>query len=197
MRSSRLLLALLAALSLSPRSARAECASDNDCKLGRVCQAGSCAERSCTKDAECPGEAICEASRCQLRGVPAAARPATPLERRETNLPLAIAGAIVWGGTFLAGIPVTAAIGDNEKATGLMAVPLMGPFLVAALEPITNEQGVALGAAAVFQAVGLTMFIIGLATERTVVDAPGSIALGAGPSAPVLSLAPTGLSLRY
>lgn len=196
MRSSRLLIALLAALGLRPLAAQAECASDNDCKLGRVCQAGSCAERSCTKDAECPGDAICEASRCQLRGGPVA-RPATPLERRETNLPLAIAGAIVWGGTFLAGIPVTAAIGDNGEATGLMAVPLMGPFLVAALEPITNEQGVALGAAAVFQAVGLTMFIIGLATERTVVDAPGSIALGSGPAAPLLSLAPTGLALRY
>lgn len=196
MRSSLLLLASLVALSLAPREARADCASDSDCKLGRVCQAGSCAERSCSKDAECPGDAICEAARCQLRGAPAL-RPAAPLERRETNFPLAIAGAIVWGGTFLAGIPVTAAIGSNGEATGLMAVPLMGPFLVAALEPITNEQGVALGAAAVFQAVGLTMFIIGLATERTVMDAPGSIALGSGASAPVLSLAPTGLSLRY
>lgn len=182
--------ALFLLLSLTPRLAWADCSSDADCKAGRACQNGVCTARGCSKDTECPGLAICERGACSSLSAPV---------RRETNTPLAIAGTIVFGVVYLAGIPVTAAIGENAEAAGLMALPIFGPFLVGALEPISNAQGVALGAAAVMQAVGLTLFIVGLATERSVSEPAnlGTVSLGEGPASPVLSLSPGAACLRF
>jgi hypothetical protein len=69
------------------------CASNADCKGGRVCQAGACAEppKACEKDTDCPGEQICNDRHCANPGKPAAAAappaptppPAAPARARE------------------------------------------------------------------------------------------------------------------
>lgn len=163
-----LLVSSIAGASAWPMAARAGCESDADCKAGRVCQAGACAEARCTKDRDCPGDAVCNGGGCQALGGRA------PAMLRAPNYPLAIAGGVIAGAIYMVGIPVTAAIGGDNggAATGEMAIPLFGPFIVAATEPITNTQGVALGASAVLQAVGLTMLVIGLATDRDVLAGP-------------------------
>jgi hypothetical protein len=48
------------------REARADCESDDDCKGGRVCQAGACGA-GCKLDKECPGDQTCKAGHCLAR----------------------------------------------------------------------------------------------------------------------------------
>jgi hypothetical protein len=58
-------LALALALALAPRDARA-CTSSDQCKGGRVCEAGECVDRAgCTKDTECSGDLLCHEGSCQ------------------------------------------------------------------------------------------------------------------------------------
>jgi hypothetical protein len=49
------------------------CASDADCRAGRVCRAGSCTSPTCAKDVDCPEPQICEAGAC---APPSPPRPA-------------------------------------------------------------------------------------------------------------------------
>lgn len=46
---------------------RADCASDSDCKGGRICVAGSC-RRTCSADKDCPGDEVCEGNLCKVEG---------------------------------------------------------------------------------------------------------------------------------
>ncbi len=60
------------------------CASDADCKAGRVCFQGACRDpaSACATDRDCPGEAICESGRCvetHPAPPPAASGPASPV----------------------------------------------------------------------------------------------------------------------
>src|SRR5262245_43629548 len=87
---------------------------------------------------------------------------------REPNTALVLAGGLVAGTVFLAGIPITQVIGKDSEATALMMIPLAGPFIVGAIKPVSNAQGVALAAAAVAQSVGLTLVIVGLLTDHAV-----------------------------
>ena len=47
-------------------SAMAACATNDDCKAGRVCERGSCVEpvTRCTKDRDCEGDDVCDGGAC-------------------------------------------------------------------------------------------------------------------------------------
>ncbi len=71
------------------------CSSNADCKGGRVCQSGACADppKACDKDTDCPGEQICNARHCAnpAKGAPPPAPaapappPATPPRARDAS----------------------------------------------------------------------------------------------------------------
>ncbi len=42
-----------------------ECTTDTQCGAGRICEAGKCAAAQCQTDAQCPGGGKCERGRCQ------------------------------------------------------------------------------------------------------------------------------------
>lgn len=81
---------LIAVLGFLARVALADCTSNDQCKAGRVCQAGACVAPpappvtpSCDKDVDCPGEQVCEAHRCvpleqSVAPVPPSAAPTNP-----------------------------------------------------------------------------------------------------------------------
>jgi hypothetical protein len=52
--------------------AEAQCATNADCRGGRVCVGGSCVTPQCTRDVDCPADAVCENGTC------VAAAPAPP-----------------------------------------------------------------------------------------------------------------------
>ena len=41
------------------------CATDAECRAGRVCRAGACTTPVCAKDVDCPAPQICEGGACQ------------------------------------------------------------------------------------------------------------------------------------
>jgi hypothetical protein len=79
-------------------AAWADCEKDSDCKGGRACVQGKCAERkSCFKDADCPGDQVCESSRCVAPSGPlpgwGTSRPAAPPAATRVHEQEAAAGA--------------------------------------------------------------------------------------------------------
>ncbi len=70
----------LAALYAAP--VFAQCASDTDCRAGRVCRDGSCVSpppAACTRDVDCPGNAICESGSCVVPPAANATPPSAPV----------------------------------------------------------------------------------------------------------------------
>jgi hypothetical protein len=84
MRLAGLVTALFALLAL-PRLAAAQCATDDDCRYGRVCQDGQCTYQTtpCERDVDCAEGSICESNRCTVAAPAAAATAAS----REPVLP--------------------------------------------------------------------------------------------------------------
>src|SRR5262245_49762383 len=65
---------------LCASSSQAQCASDLECKGGRVCAGGSCVNAPCSKDSDCAGAAICDRGSCTLRDRPPVVEaPAAPV----------------------------------------------------------------------------------------------------------------------
>jgi hypothetical protein len=71
----------IAANFLSAHAFADGCASDAECKAGRVCVAGACqdAAGNCANDRDCPGDLICDSGRCLDRPTVATPPPAAPL----------------------------------------------------------------------------------------------------------------------
>jgi hypothetical protein len=176
--------ALAAAASVA-QTAHAQCKADADCRAGRVCRDGACAEAGCTKDTDCPGDAVCRAGVCGTAAGPSAPAPSyvppplfgpTPVryESERTGIKgLYIAGPILLGVAYFAGISVTAGVTTDEdrgKHIGIMAIPILGPWIMIPQSTNDHSYDGALVAAGVAQAAGLTMTILGLAirTEKRV-----------------------------
>lgn len=77
--------ALATATLLGSTAAYAQCTSDSECKGGRVCSDGVCAQptAACSTDVDCPGDLICASGTCSQPNAatapPAAAPPAPAL----------------------------------------------------------------------------------------------------------------------
>jgi hypothetical protein len=121
--------------------------------------------------------AICEGGVCQASGAPAAAAapgaspspdvsspsapprtlPATYEERRVSNKPLWLTGAITLSTIYAVGIPVAAGIASESvraKTVGYSAIPVFGMFIAMADVPMSTGQIVASTVSGIFQTAG-------------------------------------------
>jgi hypothetical protein len=80
---------LTATALLGSTVAHAQCASDSECKGGRVCSEGVCTEATaaCGTDVDCPGDLICASGTCSQPTGAAAAPPATPTPAPVSHAP--------------------------------------------------------------------------------------------------------------
>lgn len=181
-----LLLGLLLSVCGLPASAWAACASDDQCKHGRICVDGECAAPgACEVDVDCTGDLICVEGQCTVAGqaaaAPAPAAPAAPAEpapttpQNEPGAPLykamvektssrglVHAGAWPFLGVYLTTIIMTSIAGDEEQ-TVMAAVPFIGPFVL--MGNSDDDARGALLASGMIQVAALAMMIAGGTSE--------------------------------
>lgn len=186
---------LAGALLLLQTAAFGACTMNDECKGGRVCQAGECVDAvaSCGADVDCPGDEICSQGVCTdpasskpvaseppivERIEPAAAEPppdplpaTAPMSQPEHKVVmkpitgLVIAGAIVFGVAYTGAFTTTVALEADGDLVGYSLVPLAGPWIMLG-DYRTREYSAALAMNGVIQAGGAAMFIIGLTVKR-------------------------------
>lgn len=169
----------------------AQCRNDMDCRGLRVCSQGSCTYAKCTMDVECPNNGVCVQNQCRATAVtPGTSAPAPTVQkvrrrrlrkgRPQKTIPdgeyrtirrpingLWIPGVVILGVSYALGIGITS--GADDDFVGLSAIPLAGPFIIAAQKDnrqLRDIRGISI-LTGIVQLASLTMTTLGLAIKRT------------------------------